>query len=467
MSRIARWAGIALLALVPVAGLGFILQQRLEAIVAQHDLDSAHRSAIVIAQVGIQPLLSPTEVEAGLTPDQVAAMDQSLAVSDLHDRVSRLKVWNRAGIVVYSDRHELIGTKYPPDDELAAALRGRSIADITGANRLENASDRLDGPLIEVYVPLVFASETPPAGAFEMYLPYSETKAAIDRESRQLSAVLFIGLAVVYISLLLVAVAGYRWRRRLAQANFVAALERQRRDDAERESELKSRFLATMSHELRTPLNSVLGFAQLLLMKGGLDDGQLRYLNNIEKSGAHLVALINDLLDLNRLDAGKLNMTPEALPLQVVVEDSLSVVAPLAAAAELTFSVVGADDLVVRGDRRRLTQVLVNLFSNSVKFTDPGGRIDVSATGADADHIFIDVTDTGCGIPPEQQPVVFDEFRQVEMGRSRPHEGAGLGLSISRRLMRQMQGDVWLLRSSSAGTTFRIQAKRASLARSA
>lgn len=172
-----------LLALVPVVVLGAVLAHVLNADVQQRYLETSRSSATLIAQVGIQPLLTAQLVAAGASPSDIAQIDAKLQGAAVADEVQRIKVWNRAGTIAYSDNHSLIGKTFPIDDDLGNALAGKSSASITDGRGGENAGDTLNGPLIQVYVPLIFRGSSSASGAFELYLPYAPVQAAIDRES--------------------------------------------------------------------------------------------------------------------------------------------------------------------------------------------------------------------------------------------------------------------------------------------
>jgi len=248
-----------------------------------------------------------------------------------------------------------------------------------------------------------------------------------------------------------------RWRQRLEAVHAEAYAQRAARDEAERLNQEKSRFLAMMSHELRTPLNSILGFAQLLKLHldGSLSDRQVRYVDNIESSGHHLLTLINEILDLSKIEAGKLEVADEEFALDHVISSAVDVAQPLADAKSIALSVSGHSGTEVRGDPMRVTQVLMNLLSNAVKFSNREGRIDVVVTATDG-SVAIDVADTGAGIAPEEQKRIFEEFVQLNDARSRANGGTGLGLPISARLARLMGGELRLVSSGADGSVFRL-----------
>ena len=232
--------------------------------------------------------------------------------------------------------------------------------------------------------------------------------------------------------------------------------ERNEALEARQESREKSRFLAAMSHELRTPLNSILGFSQLLLTDrfGFLNEKQSKYVANVESSGQHLLLLINDLLDLSKVQAGKMEIAIEAIGLHPLLQESAAKMAGLAEAKGLDLVLAGEKDLVVLADPLRLNQILLNLLSNAIKFTEQGSiRTVASAAGAE---VRVDVIDSGLGIDPEDIERMFEEFTQAKTGRSKSAQGTGLGLPISRRLAELMGGRIEVASKVGVGTTFSL-----------
>jgi signal transduction histidine kinase len=220
---------------------------------------------------------------------------------------------------------------------------------------------------------------------------------------------------------------------------------------------LKSDFLSTMSHELRTPLNSILGFSEVLLSANQLNDKQQRWVRNIQSSGQRLLNLINDILDLAKIEAGKMEVRLEEFSIHDVCEAMLNMFRPLAEKKNIDMrSQIAADIPTLRQDHTKLQQILQNLLSNAIKFTPEGGRVLLKAE-ADVGHLMLTVTDTGVGIAPEEQELVFEKFRQSGNPLTREHAGTGLGLSIVRELSKLLGGEVQLQSELGRGSTFSVR----------
>jgi signal transduction histidine kinase len=229
-------------------------------------------------------------------------------------------------------------------------------------------------------------------------------------------------------------------------------------DELETVSRHKSEFLANMSHELRTPLNAIIGFSELLQARlaGDLNEQQAGYVADVLDAGRHLLALINDILDLSKVEAGKMELDVADFSLRDTLESGVTMHADRAAQAGIALGLtLEPEEIAVRADERKLRQVVFNLISNAVKFTPSGGRVDVAARLTDG-VVEVAVIDTGSGIAPENQELIFEEFGQVGGAGGKQHEGTGLGLPLSRKLVELHGGRLWVESVQGAGSTFRF-----------
>jgi signal transduction histidine kinase len=225
---------------------------------------------------------------------------------------------------------------------------------------------------------------------------------------------------------------------------------------------LKSSFLANMSHELRTPLNSILGFADVMLeeLDGPLTENMDNDLKLIQKNGQHLLHLINDVLDMAKIESGRMNLHPERFAVQDLLEEVTSLTSSLASEHNISLFIDPNTDLFVEvnADRTRMRQVMLNLVNNAIKFTGEQGKIAVSTVHKD-DLVYITVKDTGLGIPPDHLESIFQEFTQVDTSTTRKVGGTGLGLPISRRLVEMHGGRLWAESTGvpGEGSTFTVE----------
>ena len=233
---------------------------------------------------------------------------------------------------------------------------------------------------------------------------------------------------------------------RLLMRSAKYAVERKRSEDLQKASKAKDEFLANMSHELRTPLNSIIGFSEVLSKEkyGPLNERQTKYTQNILTSGRYLLSLINDVLDLARVESGKMVLEASLFSVKSCLQEASLLMGGLDFSEKVQFVMDLAEDLGdIQADERKIKQVVYNLLSNAVKFTPAGGKIGIRAGRTDA-GIEVAVWDTGIGIAPENQGKVFEAFTRVENVYTKGTEGTGLGLTICRKIVELHGGKIWI-----------------------
>src|SRR5229473_491124 len=248
----------------------------------------------------------------------------------------------------------------------------------------------------------------------------------------------------------------------ITEARKAQEAVRKAQEEAERANRAKSEFLASMSHELRTPLNAILGFSELLS-----DDStdqfdkatRRRYLEQIHSSGKHLLQLINDILDLSKVEAGQMTLHLQPVEITVVIDEIRATVEPLARSKSITLETSAGGELRIVADSSKVTQMLLNLVSNAIKFTPSGGRIGIHARGA-GPWIEIAVSDTGIGIAQADLGRLFIEFQQLSAGPGRQQQGTGLGLALTKRFAELHGGQVTVESKLGAGSTFTLRLPR-------
>jgi len=227
------------------------------------------------------------------------------------------------------------------------------------------------------------------------------------------------------------------------------------KEEAEKADKIKSAFLATMSHELRTPLNSIIGFTGIILqgIKGPLNNEQKKQLTMVRASSQHLLSLINDILDISKIEAGQLQLSVEEFDLKSSIKKIIESTRPLAEKKGLSILYTISNEInFITGDQRRFEQILLNLISNAIKFTDKGS-VTIECFIED-NQIQFRINDTGIGIKSKDIDTIFQPFHQIDSGLTRKFEGTGLGLSICKKLIEQMGGKIWIVSTWGMGSTF-------------
>jgi PAS domain S-box-containing protein len=243
-------------------------------------------------------------------------------------------------------------------------------------------------------------------------------------------------------------------RVRTLQESYMTELEA-RHKEAERLNQLKSEFMASISHELRTPLHTIIGFAELMQEEGEgpLNFKQRRFMHHIHVDSEHLLGLINDVLDLSRIEAGGLHLHTEPVRLILIVAESINAIRLYAESRSVSIRMGSEIDVSVVADPMRLRQILYNLLSNGAKFTQPGGEVHVDAV-VEGNNVRITVSDTGLGIAPEERTRIFEKFYQVGLTPVGVREGTGLGLAICKQLVEMQKGTIWVESELGKGSKF-------------
>ncbi|HEX2682219.1 MAG TPA: HAMP domain-containing sensor histidine kinase [Candidatus Dormibacteraeota bacterium] len=430
-----------LLALVPVIALGILLAYELSVDVQQRYLDSSQTSAILITQVGIQPLLTPAQLGNGLSNDEIIQIDEKLQGAASSQAVVRLKIYNNGGTIVYSNNHLLIGQTYGIDGDLRNALNGTSTASITNGRDSDETGDvPLPGPLIQVYVPLTFAGSPTPSGAFEIYLPYAPVQASIDRETRQLYVFLVGGLILLYASMFPVVLLADRSRRRaeMTVLENLAMLERLNR--------LKSEFLVRIAHEFRTALVGIEGFSEVIEYADRLDLDEVKlFAREINSDAQRLDRAFDAMVELDEMQAGRAELHFSKVDLNELATQALVAAGGKNGEHKVVMQ-LDQSAPPVPCDRDRVYQVLRNLIGNAMRYSRPGTEV-VIASEARADSVVVSVTDQGPGMPAG-----FDAKNFV--GRPNGESGPGLGLPIARQIVEMHGGRIWFESATGQGSAF-------------
>jgi len=369
--------------------------------------------------------------------------------------VVKIKVYNLRGLTVFSTDALQIGEDKSDNPGFRSALGGTVVSALTHRGEFdafEGKRTKID--MIFSYVPIRDGSQV--VGVFEVYQDVTPTLRLVKRSFWQIVAMLVAVLALLYLMQYWVVRRMDRHlqarSREIIEQNTALSLAK---ENAERANLAKSDFLSRMSHELRTPLNAILGFGQLLELDARQPE-QADNAHEIVKAGRHLLDLINEVLDLARIESGKFTVSQEVVPLRPLIEDCLTLIRPLAEARGLRIDAAGHECVgQVRADHTRLKQVLLNLLSNAVKYNRAGGSLGITCVAA-GDTVQIRISDSGEGLTPEQQGRLFVAFERLDADQH-AIEGTGIGLALSKRLVKLMDGEIGVESTPGVGSTFWVR----------
>lgn len=451
----------AILSLIPTVLLGLILAENLKSQIRDRALENATQAAQLVARLGIQPLFSPADLNVGLSTKRLEAVDGALRTNLLGKEVASVRIWGRDAKVIYSEDHSLIGRTFPGNEELEEALEGKLASELFDGARAEKKVDptfkvyEQYGDLLEVYVPLVFAGDEEPAGAFEIYLPYRPIAAAINRDAQKLYLLLAVGLILLYVLLLPIA---YRTGRVLRdQTVKLKRLLSREQESVRRLQELdrmKSEFISTASHEMRTPLTTIIGVAKSLRQPQFSSDGELRdeFLARLEGQGDRLLQLVDQLLQTARLEGHGAEPHIESFDFSVLAHEAAGRIDPNHMTVELRLP----ENLPrMVGDRGMVGQILANLLSNAEKYSPPGTACTISARPR-TDGIEFDVVDRGIGMTAHQRERIFEPFWQADSSSTRERGGVGLGLYLVKLLVSALGGQISVESQAGHGSRFTV-----------
>ena len=461
--RLVRHFSVTAFMIMFVAAAGLALGYKL--VVETQLIEQAGRSGLALARV-IYNATQPDGSRAGAV--SLDAIDRTVRRSVKGTSIQRVTMYAPDGTTLYSTEPAQIGTKRMDKPALASAMGGQSVSTLSYRDQFNSMQGEVfSRHLLSTHVPIL-GTDGKVFLIFEIYDEIPSFTESLNDKSLQAFASICVLMTLAYLALLVVVNRGsMRIRRqqdamRAAQVQLVAA-----RDAAEEANRAKSAFLASMSHEIRTPMHGILGLVQLLL-DGSLAPRQRAWGNSIVTSGQSLLRIINDLLDLSKIEAGRLELDHDDFDLADVLRETQSLMQPAATrkGLELLLSLPAEGGTRVRGDAVRLQQVMTNLVGNAVKFTQ-AGRIELSLRRREPDGYTISVADTGIGIDAAALQRVFEPFVQADTSTSRRFGGTGLGLAIARRLVGLMGGELTVQSQVGIGTAFSFTSRFASATGSA
>lgn len=407
------------------------------------------------------------------------ALDKRIREMSHEAPVLKIKVYNLDGIAVYSSVLKEIGEDKSQNSGFVNARSDVLVNDLTHRGKMSATEGEVGNvDVVSTYIPIHLATGKKVEAVFELYSNITESVSHIETITIRLLFGLIAVFLCLYLSLLIIVGRADKIIKRqyeslrengarlehkteeleheIRERREIELALRQSEDVAARANQAKSEFLAAMSHELRTPMNSILGFTQLLETEpdAPLHENQRRFTKQIMKAGAHLLGLIDQVLDLSRIESGKLALSMEPVRVKALVEEVLPMVQHLATQKQLAAFKIEFEDMAVIADYGRLKQVLLNLLSNAIKYNRQGGSITLT-TRLDRGCVQLSISDTGMGIPDARLSELFQPFSRLGV-QSADVEGTGIGLAVSKRMIEAMGGTIGVSSTEGVGSRFWI-----------
>jgi signal transduction histidine kinase len=455
-SLLFRFSLLSLAVLLCIAlGLGWILQRQMERTALTQQADEI--AVVIDSMMGRQ--LTAQDVTSAAGPEGRArwqSLAHRLLGADRH--LVRIKVWDDAGRVIYSNNPAQVGKRFPISDELRTALDGQRAMDVSNLTETENVGDRQGhSSLLETYIPMRAGGRV--VGAYEAYSDLGALNAQLDDARRTLWGSVALGFLLLYASLF--AIVRGASRRLVRQMRAISALEVEAREAAAlREVDrLKDEFIGGISHELRRPLASIKGYTASLLLPNSHWEPEVEreFLEVIDEESDHLALLIDNLLDLARLGSGSLQLNLEPLNRPIMCEEVVRRVRMQSHLPPHEYGLHFADQFpYVKGDHARMTQLLLNLLENAAKYSPVETPIVVEGH-AEGGQVVVSVIDQGPGLTAEQAEHVFDKFYRVDSGLTRATEGTGLGLALCRGVVEAHGGEITVTSKPGEGCRFTVR----------